>query len=106
MNHKDRCWDLEHACAKRDTPILTAISAEQDKYLKHHRGFGGTAWVHLKSPGGGLDTEAEALPPEYRSHGGSSDAEVPLIIFNAQDVPDASYFKANVDLTRWLSFKA
>src|SRR5262252_9326074 len=50
MNHKTRCWDLERACAARDVPIRTAISAEQDKYLKHHRGFGGTAWVYLKSP--------------------------------------------------------
>jgi phosphonoacetate hydrolase len=26
-----------------------AISAERDKYLRHHNGMGGTAWVHLKS---------------------------------------------------------
>ena len=49
MNHKTRCWDLERAIASRGVAIRTAISAEQDKYLKHHRGFGGTAWVHLKS---------------------------------------------------------
>jgi phosphonoacetate hydrolase len=50
MNHKSRCWDLEKACAARGVPLRSAISAEQDKYLKHHRGFGGTAWVYLKSP--------------------------------------------------------
>jgi phosphonoacetate hydrolase len=26
-----------------------AISAERDKYLRHHNGMGGTAWVHLRS---------------------------------------------------------
>jgi phosphonoacetate hydrolase len=150
MNHKTRCWDLERACAARDVPIRTAISAEQDKYLKHHRGFGGTAWVHLKSPKdaprvadilaklpgvegvlsrkeaarrfrlmpsrigelvvlgdretvfGGLDTEVETLAPEYRSHGGRSEAEVPLIVYNAERAPVPGYFKANVDLARWL----
>lgn len=50
MNSKTRCWDLGLACANRGLPLRAAISAEQDKYLKHHRGFGGTAWVYLKSP--------------------------------------------------------
>lgn len=50
MNHKNLCWDLEKACAARGVTLRTAISAEQDKYLKHHRGFGGSAWVYLKSP--------------------------------------------------------
>src|SRR6185503_5756997 len=128
MHHKTRCWDLEKACAARGLAIRSAISAEQDKYLKHHRGFGGTAWVYLKSPQdsaraakvisglrgvhevltrqdaarrfrlmpsrigelvvlgdretvfGGLDSEFEQLAPDYRSHGGLSEAEVPLIV--------------------------
>jgi len=50
MNHKTKCWDLEKACAARGVSLRAAISAEQDKYLKHHLGFGGTAWVYLKSP--------------------------------------------------------
>jgi phosphonoacetate hydrolase len=49
MHHKTRCWDLMKACAARGVTLRTAISAEQDKYLKHHSGFGGTAWVHLNS---------------------------------------------------------
>ncbi|MFN7919701.1 MAG: alkaline phosphatase family protein [Bryobacteraceae bacterium] len=150
MHHKDRCWDLEKACAARGVPIRSAISAEQDKYLKHHRGFGGTAWVYLKSPKdadrvageigklagiesvmtrgeaakrfrsmpsrigelvvlgnqgtvfGGLDTESETLPPEYRSHGGSAEASVPLVVYNAKGAPAADYFRSNVDLARWL----
>lgn len=48
MNHKTRCWDLEKALQNRQTPIKIAISAERDKYLKHHRGFGGTSYVYLK----------------------------------------------------------
>lgn len=150
MNHKTRCWDLEKACAARGVSLRSAISAEQDKYLKHHRGFGGTAWVYLKSPKdadraaevigklpgiekmltrseaaarfrsmpsrigelvvlgdretvfGGLDTESEALPAEYRSHGSLAEAEVPLLVYNAAGAPDAGYFRSNVDLARWL----
>jgi phosphonoacetate hydrolase len=50
MHHKSRCWDLMRACAARGLTLRAALSAEQDKYLKHHSGFGGTAWVYLKSP--------------------------------------------------------
>jgi phosphonoacetate hydrolase len=46
MNHKTRCWDLEKACSRRGHPIRIAISVDRDKYLKHHRGYGGVAWVH------------------------------------------------------------
>jgi phosphonoacetate hydrolase len=150
MHHKSRCWDLEKACAARGVALRAAISAEQDKYLKHHRGFGGTAWVYLKStrdsdraagvieklPGvqtvltrteaarryrlmpsrigelvvigdhdtvfGGLDSEIEALPADYRSHGGLDDAKVPLVVHNAAQAPAAAFFTSNVDLTRWI----
>ncbi len=50
MNYKSRCWDLEKALAARGAPVRIAISAERDKYLRHHRGMGGTAWVHLNKP--------------------------------------------------------
>jgi len=49
MNHKSRCWDLEKACASRGAPVRIAISVEQDKYLRHHRGFGGVSWVYCKT---------------------------------------------------------
>jgi phosphonoacetate hydrolase len=49
MHHKSRCWDLAKACAARGVTLRAAISAEQDKYLKHHSGFGGTSWVYLRS---------------------------------------------------------
>jgi phosphonoacetate hydrolase len=150
MHHKSRCWDLEKVCRARGATVRAAISAEQDKYLKHHRGFGGTAWVYLHSPRdagpvtrviaalpgvesvltraeaaarfhlmpsrigelvvlgdpatvfGELDTEQEALPPEYRSHGAVDDTEVPLVVFNAHGAPSAGYFQHNFDLARWL----
>ena len=47
MNFKTACWDLEKALAARGAPIRMAISAERDKYPRHHRGMGGTSWVHL-----------------------------------------------------------
>jgi phosphonoacetate hydrolase len=50
LHHKSRCWDLQKACRNRGLVLRTAISAERDKYLVHHRGFGGTAWVYLKRP--------------------------------------------------------
>jgi phosphonoacetate hydrolase len=31
----------------RGVTLRSAISAEWDKYLKHHGGFGGTSWVYL-----------------------------------------------------------
>jgi phosphonoacetate hydrolase len=49
MNHKSRCWDLEKVCAARGAPIRIAISVDRDKYMKHHRGYGGVAWVYCKS---------------------------------------------------------
>src|SRR5438477_6082782 len=48
MNHKTRCHDLEKTCARRGAPIRIAISAERDKYVKHHRGYGGTSWVYCR----------------------------------------------------------
>jgi phosphonoacetate hydrolase len=51
MNHKTRAWDLGKACANRDAPLRLAISAERDKYPKHHLGLGGIAWVYLRQPG-------------------------------------------------------
>ena len=49
MNHKSRCWDLEKVCAQHGAPIRIAISVDRDKYLKHHRGYGGVAWVYCNS---------------------------------------------------------
>lgn len=50
MNFKKRCWDLAKACAERGVELRFALSAEKDRYVKHHRTFGGAAWVWLKSP--------------------------------------------------------
>ncbi|HVC80022.1 MAG TPA: alkaline phosphatase family protein [Chloroflexota bacterium] len=50
MNYKTRCWDLEKACAERGMPLRFALSAEKDRYVRHHRTFGGTAWVWLRAP--------------------------------------------------------
>jgi phosphonoacetate hydrolase len=48
MSHKRRCYDLTKTLATMALPIRISISAERDRYLKHHRGFGGTSWVYLK----------------------------------------------------------
>jgi phosphonoacetate hydrolase len=50
MNDKTRCWDLAKACANRGAPVRFALSAERDRYVRHHRTFGGTAWVWLHDP--------------------------------------------------------
>ena len=150
MNHKSRCWDLEKACAGRGAPIRIAISVEQDKYIRHHRGFGGVSWVYCKAARdidrvartisalegvevvltrgeavkryhlmasrigdlvvlgdkgtvfGELDTEQEALPPEYRSHGSLHEMDVPLLIHNAQMKLPAERFRHNRDLASWV----
>jgi phosphonoacetate hydrolase len=50
MNFKKHCWDLARACVERNMPLRFALSAEKDRYVKHHRTFGGAAWVWLNSP--------------------------------------------------------
>jgi phosphonoacetate hydrolase len=50
MNFKSRSWDLERALQERGAPVRIAISAERDKYIRHHQGMGGTAWIHLWAP--------------------------------------------------------
>ena len=50
MNYKKRCWDLFKACRELGSEVRFALSAEKDRYVKHHRTFGGAAWVWLKSP--------------------------------------------------------
>lgn len=151
MNHKDRCVDIENTLAAQGVKVRIAISAERDKYLKHHRGFGGTSYVHLLNPSdeplvrkallripgveavldrkeaaakyrlmrerigdlvvladvhtvfGNLeDKQEEDLPANYRTHGSSHESRVPLLILNASDLPPASFFRYNKDLTTWL----
>jgi phosphonoacetate hydrolase len=61
MNYKARCWDLDRACAARGMPIRISISAERDKYLRHHRGFGGMAWVYPLKPSDAPEVKALLL---------------------------------------------
>lgn len=60
MHHKSRCWDLAKACRNRGLTLRVAISAERDRYLQHHQGFGGTSWVYLEHPRD-ADRVADAL---------------------------------------------
>ncbi len=50
LNAKSRCWDLAKACKNRGLELRFALSAERDRYVKHHRTFGGTGYVWLRSP--------------------------------------------------------
>jgi len=47
MNHKTQAWDLFQVCADAHTPVKIVISPEKDKYIKHHKGLGGAAYVYL-----------------------------------------------------------
>jgi phosphonoacetate hydrolase len=49
-SRKTQARDLEKACANHDAPVRLAISAERDKYPKHHLGLGGVAWIYLRRP--------------------------------------------------------
>jgi phosphonoacetate hydrolase len=51
MNHKTRAYDLDKSLAAAGAPIRISISAERDRYVKHHLGLGGAAWVYLNHPG-------------------------------------------------------
>jgi phosphonoacetate hydrolase len=63
MNPKRRCYDLARALAEAGRPILFAMSAERDPYVRHHRTFGGTAYVWLEGPGDreGVETALRGL---------------------------------------------
>ena len=150
INHKARCVDIQKSLEKQGVKIKIAISAERDKYLKHHRGFGGVSFVYLNNPAdaakvtkalaaiqgvkkiltnkeavkqyhlrgdrigdlfvladansvfGDLDTPDEILQDNYRTHGSEYELRVPLMLFNAGNIPPASFFVYNKDLIRWL----
>jgi phosphonoacetate hydrolase len=50
MNAKSTCWDLEQVCVRQGVPIRKAVSTGRDRYMKHHRGCSGAAYVYLKDP--------------------------------------------------------
>jgi Type I phosphodiesterase / nucleotide pyrophosphatase len=47
MNFKRRCYDLNRLLPEKGCPIYFAMSAEPDPYVKHHRAFGGSAYMWL-----------------------------------------------------------
>ena len=51
MNFKSRCYDLNKVVPNKGGQIFFSMSAERDPYVKHHRTFGGTAFVWLNRPG-------------------------------------------------------
>jgi phosphonoacetate hydrolase len=150
MNHKTHAYDLDKTLAQLGTPIRISISAERDRYIQHHRGLGGAAWIYLKHAEdqtkvmesvqrligvesvltreeavakfdlygarigdlcvfgdkntvfGEMEEAMTTLPDSYRSHGSRYELDIPLIVFNSTEAPPPSYFKHNVDLTRWL----
>lgn len=48
LNHKSQAWDLEKYLSEQKTPFKIVISPEKDRYVVHHRGLGGSAYVYLK----------------------------------------------------------
>jgi phosphonoacetate hydrolase len=52
---------------------------------------------------GATEAALETLPPDYRAHGSLHEMDVPVLIYNfSGDLPHASYFQANKDLTSFL----
>ena len=49
LNHKSQAWDLQKALAEQHLPVKTVISPEKDRYMAHHRGLGGAAYVYLNN---------------------------------------------------------
>jgi phosphonoacetate hydrolase len=50
MNSKTTVLNLNKTLARKGAEVQIVMSAERDQYPKHHSGFGGTAFVYLKSP--------------------------------------------------------
>lgn len=155
MNFKSRCYDLNKVVPNKGAEIFFAMSAERDPYVKHHRTFGGTAFVWLKEPGdferiadlcrrldgvegvydrytasakfllhpdrigdmlvtgdidtvfGPLDADSgiEELPEGFRTHGGSDESNVPLIVYNNEVEPKSWHdYRHNFDLIKSIGF--
>jgi phosphonoacetate hydrolase len=155
MNFKSLCYDLNKLLPKRGVEIFFAMSAERDPYVKHHRTYGGTAFVWLNEPGdfervadvcrrlegvegvydrytaaarfelhpdrigdmlvtGDINTVfgpvdkaegIEQLPEGFRTHGGSDEANVPLIVYNREvDPRDWHDYRMNYDLIKSIGF--
>lgn len=155
MNFKSLCYDLNKVLPKRGVEIFFAMSAERDPYVKHHRTYGGTAFVWLNEPGdfervadvcrrlegveavydrytaaarfelhpdrigdmlvtgdintvfGPVDKDAgiEQLPQGFRTHGGSDETNVPLIVYNREvDPRDWHGYRMNYDLIKSIGF--
>lgn len=49
LNHKSQAWDLKRALAEKHLQVKVVISPEKDRYVVHHRGLGGAAYVYLNS---------------------------------------------------------
>jgi len=155
MNFKRLCYDLNQVLPKKGCEIFFAMSAERDPYVKHHRTFGGTAFVFLNSAAdferaadicrrldgveavydrytaasrfglhpdrigdmmvtgdintvfGPLDQGSgiEELPEGFRTHGGSDESNVPLIVYNRRvDFADWHGHSHNYHLTKSIGF--
>ncbi len=50
MNYKSICYDLNKYMPEKGLEVFFAMSAERDPYIKHHRTFGGAAYVWLNQP--------------------------------------------------------
>jgi phosphonoacetate hydrolase len=50
MNSKTTVLNLNKTLSRKGAEVKIVMSAERDQYLKHHSGFGGTAFVYLKFP--------------------------------------------------------
>ena len=155
MNFKRVCYDLNKVLPGKGCEIFFAMSAERDPYVKHHRTFGGTAFVFLNSAAdfervadacrrldgveavydrytaasrfqlhpdrigdmmvtGNIDTVfgpldgnsgIEDLPRGFRTHGGSDESNVPLIVYNRKvDIDDWHGYSHNYHLTNSIGF--
>jgi phosphonoacetate hydrolase len=51
---------------------------------------------------GELEQTSTDLPDTYRSHGSTSELDIPLFAYNVKGLPPDNYFEHNLDLTRWL----
>src|SRR5262249_40585770 len=49
MNSKTVVLNLNKTLLRKGAEVQIVMSAERDQYPKHHSGFGGTAFIYLKS---------------------------------------------------------
>ena len=82
--------------------VLTREAAAREYKLMASRVGDLVVWGDKDTLFGEMDNDQENFSSGLRSHGSEHERNIPLLIYNAKNVPSSDYFQHNLDLARWL----